>query len=243
MHPISSYNPNLPPKLCMDYWYSFNGMEKDDEVKGAGNSYTTPFRQYDPRLGRWLTRDPIVQPWQSPYCAFDDNPIYYADPSGLKAGNGDKKEGGNKTKAGDDDWKGPNGSKESPNDLNEVTVTPQSNKDERAAYDRMKKQSPFLTYDHYVYKRSSFGSGRIFQYGYNSGSGSGSWVGYEQKMLEKANNAGYTRLSDYSTFLYNRARNYDPHFKKGLEYMAMGIYLAGGAALLGKQVSFCQDRE
>jgi len=35
-----------------DYRYSFNEMEKDDEVKGKGNSYTTTFRQYDARLGR-----------------------------------------------------------------------------------------------------------------------------------------------------------------------------------------------
>jgi len=33
------------------YRYAFNGMEKDDEVKGSGNSYTTEFRQYDSRLG------------------------------------------------------------------------------------------------------------------------------------------------------------------------------------------------
>ncbi|MEZ4929190.1 MAG: hypothetical protein R2777_04175 [Chitinophagales bacterium] len=36
-----------------DYRFGFNGMEKDDEVSGDGNQYTTEFRQYDPRLGRW----------------------------------------------------------------------------------------------------------------------------------------------------------------------------------------------
>jgi len=64
------------------YRYSFNGMEKDDEVKGKGNSYTTTFRQYDARLGRWLSIDPVTHPQFSPYSAFDNNPIYYADPSG-----------------------------------------------------------------------------------------------------------------------------------------------------------------
>jgi hypothetical protein len=56
-------------------------MEKDDEVKGVGNSYTTEFRQYDARLGRWLTLDPEVGklPWQSVYCGLDNNPIIYTD--------------------------------------------------------------------------------------------------------------------------------------------------------------------
>lgn len=51
----------------------------DNEVKGSGNSYTTEFRQLDPRLGRWLSLDPVIQPWQSPYCSMDNNPIWYND--------------------------------------------------------------------------------------------------------------------------------------------------------------------
>jgi len=53
-------------------------MEKDDKIKGEGNSYTTEFRQYDPRVGRWLSIDPLFAnfPWQSPYVACDNNPIY-----------------------------------------------------------------------------------------------------------------------------------------------------------------------
>ncbi|NQX99039.1 MAG: hypothetical protein HRT73_14360, partial [Flavobacteriales bacterium] len=35
-----------------EYRYGFNGMEGDDEVKSEGNSYTTYFRSYDPRLGK-----------------------------------------------------------------------------------------------------------------------------------------------------------------------------------------------
>src|SRR5690554_7020950 len=41
----------------MAYRYGFNGMEKDDQIKGKENSYTTEIRQYDPRLGRWLSID------------------------------------------------------------------------------------------------------------------------------------------------------------------------------------------
>jgi RHS repeat-associated protein len=71
-----------------DYRYAYNGMEQDNEIKGDGNSYTTEFRQYDPRLGRWLSLDPLVDdfPDMSPYCAFDNNPIYYQDALGEAAG-------------------------------------------------------------------------------------------------------------------------------------------------------------
>lgn len=72
-----------------NYRYAYNGMEQDPETSGNGNSYTTEFRQYDPRLGRWKSLDPLMAqfPWQSPYCAFDNNPIYYVDPYGLSATN------------------------------------------------------------------------------------------------------------------------------------------------------------
>jgi RHS repeat-associated protein len=72
------------------YRYGFNGMESDDEVKGVKNSYTTEFRQYDPRVSRWLSLDPLFAnfPWQSPYVAFDNNPIINRDPKGLAANDG-----------------------------------------------------------------------------------------------------------------------------------------------------------
>lgn len=64
--------------------YGFQGMEEDAEVNGDGNSYTTYFRQYDPRVGRWLSIDPEAEqfPSWSPYKAFNDNPIRYNDPDG-----------------------------------------------------------------------------------------------------------------------------------------------------------------
>ena len=64
------------------YRYGFNGMEKDDEVNGGGNSYTTEFRMLDVRIGRWWSTDPVVHHFQSPYCTFDNNPILISDPSG-----------------------------------------------------------------------------------------------------------------------------------------------------------------
>lgn len=68
--------------LRTTYIYGFNGYEGDDEIKGEGNSYTTEYRQYDPRLGRWLSIDPIPHYYQSPYCGYDNNPILYIDPDG-----------------------------------------------------------------------------------------------------------------------------------------------------------------
>lgn len=37
--------------MASEYRFGFNGMEKDDNVKGDGNSYSTDFRFYDNRLG------------------------------------------------------------------------------------------------------------------------------------------------------------------------------------------------
>ena len=81
------YTQELTVSICEDYdcnyRYGFNGMEKDDEVKsGKGNTYTTHYRKFDPRLARWLSLDPVMHHHFSPYITFDDNPIYYKDPTG-----------------------------------------------------------------------------------------------------------------------------------------------------------------
>ena len=59
-------------------------MMKDNHVAGEGNAYYTLFREYDPDLGRWWRPDPIFQPWQSPYSAFNGNPIMLTDVWGLE---------------------------------------------------------------------------------------------------------------------------------------------------------------
>ena len=84
------------------YRYGYNGMEKDKEVSGNGNSYTTQFRQYDPRLGRWKSLDPLMNmfPSISPYTAFDNNPIFYIDPYGLSSSGGDDRGKGKGKRAG-----------------------------------------------------------------------------------------------------------------------------------------------
>lgn len=75
------------------YRYGFSEMESDDEVKGTKNSYTTEFRQLDPRIGRWLSLAPVFQPLHSPYSSMNNNPIRYNDVKGLKGTDWIKREG------------------------------------------------------------------------------------------------------------------------------------------------------
>jgi RHS repeat-associated protein len=67
-----------------DYRYGFNGKEKDDELKGIGNSYDFGARMLDPRVGRWFAVDKMRMkaPEWSPYRFGFDNPIRYKDPDG-----------------------------------------------------------------------------------------------------------------------------------------------------------------
>lgn len=73
-------------------------MEKDDEVSGSGNSYTTTFRQYDSRLGRWLAIGPIQHSYSSAYSSFDNNPVLYTDREGLSSTKHGKRVGGGASK-------------------------------------------------------------------------------------------------------------------------------------------------
>tara|TARA_R110002072_G_scaffold287464_4_gene453139 strand:- start:12283 stop:13299 length:1017 start_codon:yes stop_codon:yes gene_type:complete len=59
-----------------DYRYGFQGQEMDDEVKGEGNSVNYTFRMHDPRVGRFLSIDPLAKsyPWNSTY-AFAENRV------------------------------------------------------------------------------------------------------------------------------------------------------------------------
>ncbi len=67
-----------------EYKFGFNGMESDDELKGTKNSYDFGARIYDPRIGRWLSLDPLANkyPDVSPYAFSLNNPIRFIDPDG-----------------------------------------------------------------------------------------------------------------------------------------------------------------
>jgi RHS repeat-associated protein len=66
------------------YRYGFQGKEGDSEVKGEGNSYDFGARMYDPRIGRWFSRDPIEKKRAgiNPYHFVYNSPIMMADPDG-----------------------------------------------------------------------------------------------------------------------------------------------------------------
>jgi RHS repeat-associated protein len=57
-------------------------MEKDDELKGIGNSYDFGARMLDPRVGRWFSTDPKQKASQTYYSFGANNPIIFIDPDG-----------------------------------------------------------------------------------------------------------------------------------------------------------------
>ncbi len=70
------------------YRYGFQGQEKDDEVKGEGNSYNFKYRMHDPRVGRFFARDPLSgkYPWNSPYAFSENKVIQFVELEGLEIG-------------------------------------------------------------------------------------------------------------------------------------------------------------
>jgi len=73
-------------KCVRTYRYGFNGQEKDDEWKGSGNSVNFAFRMHDPRLGRFLSVDPLSSsyPWNSTYAFAENRVIDGIDLEGLE---------------------------------------------------------------------------------------------------------------------------------------------------------------
>ena len=70
------------------YRYGFNGKENDDEVKGEGNQQDYGMRIYDPRLGRFLSVDPLTKdyPELTPYQFASNTPIQAIDIDGEEGG-------------------------------------------------------------------------------------------------------------------------------------------------------------
>ena len=71
------------------YSYGFQGQEKDDEVKGAGNSINYKYRMHDPRLGRFFAVDPLAAkyPMDSPYGFSSNQVIHAVELEGLETSN------------------------------------------------------------------------------------------------------------------------------------------------------------
>ena len=53
--PARNYKPG------QSYRFGFNGKEMDNEVSGNGNQYDYGFRIYNPRLGKFLSVDPLTK--------------------------------------------------------------------------------------------------------------------------------------------------------------------------------------
>jgi RHS repeat-associated protein len=68
------------------YRYGFNGKEKDDELKGEGNSINYEARMQDTRIGRFLSVDPLTKtfPHYSPYQFAGNTPIQAIDLDGAE---------------------------------------------------------------------------------------------------------------------------------------------------------------
>lgn len=68
------------------YRYGFNGKENDNEVKGEGNQQDYGMRIYDPRVGRFLSVDPLTKdyPMLTPYQFAGNKPIFALDLDGAE---------------------------------------------------------------------------------------------------------------------------------------------------------------
>ena len=75
-------------KSCAGYYrYGFNGQEKDDEIKGDGNSLNFKYRMHDPRIGRFFAVDPLAPkyPELSVYQFAGNTPIWARELEGLES--------------------------------------------------------------------------------------------------------------------------------------------------------------
>ncbi|TWF40347.1 RHS repeat-associated protein [Chitinophaga polysaccharea] len=70
--------------LAGGYRYGFNGKENDNEVKGEGNQQDYGMRIYDPRIGKFLSVDPLTKkyPELTPYQFSSNSPILNVDLDG-----------------------------------------------------------------------------------------------------------------------------------------------------------------
>lgn len=68
------------------YRYGFNGKENDNDVKGQGNQQDYGMRIYDPRLGKFLSVDPLTKsyPMLTPYSFAENDVIRAMDLDGLE---------------------------------------------------------------------------------------------------------------------------------------------------------------
>ena len=83
-YPFGSLQPGRHSSTSLTSRYGFNGMEKDNELKGEGNSLDFGARMYDSRIGKWKSVDAFERnyPYQGTYNFSKNNPVWSKDPDG-----------------------------------------------------------------------------------------------------------------------------------------------------------------
>ena len=78
--------PNRSYTAGSQFRYGFNGKENDNDVKGTGNQQDYGMRIYDPRIGKFLSVDPLADtyPWNSPYSYAEGDPVNFKDLDGAE---------------------------------------------------------------------------------------------------------------------------------------------------------------
>ena len=86
-YPFGSLEPGRTYDASTFYRYGFNGKENDNEVKGEGDQQDYGMRIYDPRVGRFLSVDPIKgkYPELTPYQFSSNTPVWAVDQDGREA--------------------------------------------------------------------------------------------------------------------------------------------------------------
>ncbi len=78
--------PNRSYTVGSQFRYGFNGKENDNDVKGTGNQQDYGMRIYDPRIGKFLSVDPLKSgyPHLTPYQFAGNTPIQAIDLDGME---------------------------------------------------------------------------------------------------------------------------------------------------------------
>lgn len=82
-----THSRTFPETFIKPYRYGFQGQERDDELKGDGNSVNYKYRVHDPRLGRFFSVDPLTvkYPANGPYNFSENRVIDAIELEGLEA--------------------------------------------------------------------------------------------------------------------------------------------------------------
>jgi RHS repeat-associated protein len=85
-YPFGMWEPGRAFGAGGNYRYGYNGKENDNEEKGEGNQQDYGMRIYDPRIGRFLSVDPLARfyPGNSVYAFAENSPINFIDLDGLE---------------------------------------------------------------------------------------------------------------------------------------------------------------